>query len=440
MISQKTFSFKYFEPVDRIAETQIRDIDLIKDPTIRDFRWHFLSRYDTGTQIDPKQKEWKKLISQKEISNLKIAGNPTIKEFASPKMPGTRGEYAGVAHIEENHISYWIREDYRHKDVRFCHFDQAIRENLFNDDQFAQIKNTLGRDRFSLLALGASKHSLCVSIPDDLEVEQPFLIQITNMETSVIMPVVINVIAGKKARVKLIIEIDSSSQGLPSMILPIELHVFAEDSSNIDLVEHQKTNHKAHIFSHQQFFLQEDASLNYLLIEQGGELVKRNLSIQLEGQEAAAELTGLYNLSGKQKIIFDTYQNHLASNTKSNLLFKGVMDEGSYSLWKGNVFVAKNTQGVDGYQMNNNLLINHSAQAESIPGLEIMADDVRCSHGVTISDIDHEQLFYLKSRGIGEIAGKKLIVDGFTRDALRRIRSDEIREYAKKELGFHEEF
>jgi Fe-S cluster assembly protein SufD len=186
--------------------------------------------------------------------------------------------------------------------------------------------------------------------------------------------------------------------------------------------------------------LQEDASLNYLLIEQGGELVKRNLSIQLEGQEAAAELTGLYNLSGKQKIIFDTYQNHLASNTKSNLLFKGVMDEGSYSLWKGNVFVAKNTQGVDGYQMNNNLLINHSAQAESIPGLEIMADDVRCSHGVTISDIDHEQLFYLKSRGIGEIAGKKLIVDGFTRDALRRIRSDEIREYAKKELGFHEEF
>ena len=224
------------------------------------------------------------------------------------------------------------------------------------------------------------------------------------------------------------------------MILPIELYVFAGDSSSIDLVENQKTNLKAHLFPHQQFYLKDKASLNYLLIERGGEIVKRNISIQLEGEEATASLTGLYNLSGNQKFIFDTHQNHLASRTVSNLLFKGVLDESSYSLWKGNVFVAKNTQGVDGYQLNNNLLLNSSAQAESIPGLEIIADDVRCSHGVTISDIDPDQLFYLKSRGIDEIAGKKLIVDGFTRDVLRRIRSEDLRDYAKEELGFGEEF
>jgi Fe-S cluster assembly protein SufD len=90
--------------------------------------------------------------------------------------------------------------------------------------------------------------------------------------------------------------------------------------------------------------------------------------------------------------------------------------------------------------MNNNLLLNPSAQAESIPGLEILADDVQCSHGVTISDIDPDQLFYLKSRGIDELTGKKLIVDGFTQDALRRVRSDELRDYAKNALGVIEEF
>jgi Fe-S cluster assembly protein SufD len=439
-MNHRITQFNYFEPVDMIAETQIQVIDQIKDPALRDFRLHFLSEYDNSTAIDPKQKEWKKLISQKSIQHLTFAGNPTLKEFASQKMPGSRKEYAGAAHIEEDHISYWIREDYRKKEVRFCHFDQAIQDQLFTDEHLEQIKNTSGRDRFSLLTLGASKHSLCVSIPENLEVEQPFLIRINHENPYVIMPVVINVIAGKRSSVELIIEIASTGSDQSPMILPIEYHVFAEDSSKVDLIENQKTHLKAQLFPHQQFFLKDNASLNYLVIEQGGEVVKRKLSVQLEGKEAAAVLTGLYTLSGKQKFIFDTQQNHLASKTMSNLLFKGVLGGGSYSLWKGNVFVAKDTQGVDGYQMNNNLLLDSSAQAESIPGLEIFADDVRCSHGVTISDIDSDQLFYLKSRGIDEIAGKKLIVDGYSRGALQRVRSKELRDYAIKELGFGEEF
>lgn len=439
-MNQRIYQSNYFEPVDLIAETQIQEIDQIKDPALHAFRQHFLSKYVSSTQIDPKLKEWKKLISQKAIQHLKIADYPAIKEIASQKMPGSRGEYAGAAQIEEDHISYWIREDYRKKEVRFCHFDQAIRDQLFTDENLVQIKNTSGRDRFSLLTLGTSKHSLCVSIPENLAVEQPFLIRINNQKPSVIMPVVISVIAGKRSSVEMIIEISSSGSDQPPMILPIELHVFAEDFSRVDLVENQKINLKAQLFPHQQFFLKDNASLNYLLIEQGGEVVKRKISIQLEGEEAAAVLTGLYTLSGDQKFIFDTHQNHLASKTMSNLLFKGVLDGSSYSLWKGNVFVAKDTQGADGYQMNNNLLLNSSAQAESIPGLEIIADDVRCSHGVTISDIDPDQLFYLKSRGIDEISGKKLIVDGYTRGALQRIRSNELRNYAKKELGFGEEF
>ncbi|MBM3138516.1 MAG: hypothetical protein FJZ98_10060 [Chloroflexi bacterium] len=439
-MAQKPTTFNYFEPVDRIAAAQFQEINQISDSTVRDFRQHFLGKYETGKFIDPKQKEWKKLISQKAIENLRFAENPTITEFASPQMPGSHGEFAGVATIEEEHLSYWIREDIRRKDVRFCHFDKAIHEQVFSNDRITQLKKSQDRDRFSLLTLGASKHSLCVSIPDDLVVEEPFLIRIANQNGPLIMPVIINVRAGKRSTIKLIIEISSPGKELLEVILPIELHVFAEESSSLAVLENQQTNLNTHIFSNQQFFLEEAASLNYLLIDRGGEIVKRNIKIHLEGENAAAELTALYTPSGKQKYIFDTHQNHLASNTMSNLLFKGVMDDDSYSLWKGNVYVAKETQGVDGYQMNNNLMMNPSAQAESIPGLEILADDVKCSHGVTISDIDEDQIFYLKSRGIEDIAGKKLIVDGFTQDALRRIGSVDLRDYAKKELGFNEEF
>jgi len=439
-VAQKPSTFNYFEPVDQIAAAQIQEVDQIIDPDVRDFRQGFLSKYAEIPQIDPKQKDWKKLISQKAIQNLRLAGKPTIKEFASTKFPGGHGEYSGVAAIEEEHLSYWIRDDIRDKNVRFCHFDDAIKDHILTNDQITQIKTNLGFDRFSLLTLGASKHSLCISIPDELAVKEPLLIRVTNQKTPVIMPVIIFVNAGKHSNIKMIIEISSQSKELPGMILPIEMHVFAEDYSSIDVLENQKSNLKTHIFSQQKFLLGKDASLNYFLIERGGEIVKRNFSVHLNDEDGSAVISGLYMPNENQKFIIDTHQIHLASRTISNLLFKGVLEGSSYSLWKGNVYVAKDTQGVDGYQLNNNLMLNPSAHSESIPGLEILADDVKCSHGVTISDIDTDQLFYLKSRGIDDGAGKKLIVDGFTHDAMRRIRSDELRGYAKKELGFSEEF
>ena len=183
-------------------------------------------------------------------------------------------------------------------------------------------------------------------------------------------------------------------------------------------------------------FLKDGAIANYLLIEKGSGLVKRNLIVDMNGANSEAMITGLYQPDSTQRFIFVTHQNHNASQTKSDLMFKGVLDNNAYSLWQGNIFVAKDTTGADGYQMNNNLLLDRKAHAESIPGLEIIADDVRCSHGVTISNIDQEQLFYLKSRGIDETNGKQLIVDGYIREALQRVTSPRIVEFAKKSLGF----
>ena len=95
----------------------------------------------------------------------------------------------------------------------------------------------------------------------------------------------------------------------------------------------------------------------------------------------------------------------------------------------------KGSRGADGYQLSNTLLLNPSAHAESIPGLEISTDDVKCSHGVTMSNVDKDQLFYLQTRGIGDIEGKKLIVDGFIRSAISRIKSVELQEYVKGKSG-----
>jgi len=118
----------------------------------------------------------------------------------------------------------------------------------------------------------------------------------------------------------------------------------------------------------------------------------------------------------------------------SDLLYRGVVDGESQSRWQGMIYVDKQAVRTDGYQANHNLILSKTAKIDSIPGLEILTDDVRCSHGVTITNIDADQLFYLKSRGIQDQTGTTLIVSGFIQKALDRIKSDAIQQLVLEEF------
>jgi len=152
--------------------------------------------------------------------------------------------------------------------------------------------------------------------------------------------------------------------------------------------------------------------------------------------DGQANITGVYLANNEQQIIYDTHQNHLASDTRTDLLFRGVLEGHSSALWKGNVFVAQGTYGVDGFQLNNHLLISENARAESIPGLEILSDEVKCSHGVTLSSIDPDQLFYLQSRGMETESAVQLIKAGYIESAVARIGDGTIRQLAMDRISF----
>jgi len=163
--------------------------------------------------------------------------------------------------------------------------------------------------------------------------------------------------------------------------------------------------------------------------------VKRQMEFQLKGENSDATLSGIYHAGESRQFIYNTRQDHLASNTISDLLFKGVLSKNAYALWQGNIFVGDGTHGVDGYQMNRNLLLGENVQAQSIPGLEILTDDVKCSHGVAMSNIDEDQLFYLSSRGIDETTAVRLIVGGFIEDGLKRMKDKRLHNYAARMVG-----
>ncbi|MEK7312740.1 MAG: SufD family Fe-S cluster assembly protein, partial [Chloroflexota bacterium] len=129
-----------------------------------------------------------------------------------------------------------------------------------------------------------------------------------------------------------------------------------------------------------------------------------------------------------------TQQNHNVPHTTSDLLFKGALRDRSRSVWQGMIYVAPGAQKTDGYQANRNLVLSKAARADSIPGLEIMADDVRCTHGATVGQLDQEHIFYLMSRGMPRPEAEKLVVDGFFDPIMRRIPFDGVVARLKKDI------
>jgi Fe-S cluster assembly protein SufD len=185
-------------------------------------------------------------------------------------------------------------------------------------------------------------------------------------------------------------------------------------------------------FSHILVWLEQDASLTYVHeaaspSEVDSHLTKNFTDLDLVGQGASGRMSGFYFTDGVQHLDHDTQQNHLAQNTTSDLLFKGALTDRSRSVWQGMIYVAPGAHKTDGYQANRNLVLNSSARADSIPGLEILADDVRCSHGATVGKIDADQVFYLQSRGIPYEDAVRIIVEGFFDPIMQRIPFDGVR-------------
>jgi Fe-S cluster assembly protein SufD len=206
----------------------------------------------------------------------------------------------------------------------------------------------------------------------------------------------------------------------------VEINV--EPRANLRFVELQSWGDHVWNFTHKRAKVGKDAYLDWVLAVVGSKLTRDFSDLDLVGEGAAGRMSGFYFTDGNQHLDHDTQQNHMAPNTTSDLLFKGALKEQSRSVWQGMIYVAPGAQKTDGYQANRNLVLSKQARADSIPGLEIMADDVRCTHGATVGKIDPDELFYIRSRGIQLPEAERLIVEGFFDPVMQRIPFDGVKD------------
>lgn len=206
------------------------------------------------------------------------------------------------------------------------------------------------------------------------------------------------------------------------------VEVYVGPNASLRFVELQSWGEHVWNFTHERARVERDGHIDWVFGAIGGGLTKNFAELDLVGEGSVGRMSGFYFTDGNQHLDYDSQQNHLAPHTTSDLLFKGALIDSSRVVWQGMIYVAPGAFKTDGYQANRNLVLSKNARADSIPGLEILADDVRCTHGATVGKIDPNEVFYLQTRGIPKVEAEKLIVEGFFDPIMQRIPFEGVRE------------
>jgi Fe-S cluster assembly protein SufD len=235
------------------------------------------------------------------------------------------------------------------------------------------------------------------------------------------------VILDEGAEATLLHESNSVSQDAKGLHLGA-VELIQKPGSHLRYVNLQEWGYKAYNFAQQKAIVGRDSTLQWTIAAMGSLLSKVNQSVELIGPGANSQVNGVMFTEGRQHIAYHTLQHHRAPSCRSDFLYKAAQQDKSRTVWRGMIKVDKAAQKTDGYQRNDNLVLSRSSRADSIPGLEIEADDVRCTHGSTTAKVDEELIFYARCRGFTRKEATRMIVSGFFQQIFDRITIESVRE------------
>jgi Fe-S cluster assembly protein SufD len=304
---------------------------------------------------------------------------------------------------------------------------EGIRFEPLTDDH-PRLHELVGLDeKFAAHNAASWKHGLLVHVPTGVVLDKPLYVRIANTVAGSSLFFRLLVIAEPESRFTLIEEYASDSVDLPGYT-NAAVELFVEQAAKLEYVSIQNLSRETWHFASHHGRVERDAELDWVAGGFGSKKGKTRIQNDLAGPGATSRVTGAYFADGDQHLDYDTFQEHMAPSTESDFAFKGALRDSARAVWRGMIRVEPEAQKTNAYQENRNLLLSNQAHADSIPGLEILANDVRCTHGATIGQVDREQLFYLMSRGLSRSEAERLIVRGFFTDILDRINLVPVRE------------
>lgn len=315
--------------------------------------------------------------------------------------------------------------------VIFTSLDEAVRRYPELVQRYFNSVVAIDENKFSALHYALWNSGTFVYVPRNVVVDRPLQAVIGQRAGKHAGLHHTLVITEEGAAVTLVEDFIGAENGMVDSV--VELLPGA--NSQVHYLHLQNLADSAWNFSTQRMLLGRDSLLRYFIGSWGSRLSKNWINMDLNGAGAHGELLGLYFPGGRQHLDHHTNQFHRAPYATSDLLFKGALKDRARSVYQGFIKVYPDAQKTNAYQANRNLMLSKLARADSIPGLEIEADDVRCTHGATAGQVPEEYLFYLMARGIDRANAERMILQGFFEEVLNRIPVEGVRNKLEVEIA-----
>ena len=371
---------------------------------------------------------------EKYYPNVPMNGEPSVEDvdYNDEETAGVLVQVDGqLQHISD-------AEALKEKGVYFAHLHTALQEQpellrTYFMNKAVTLETTLKSgniaqyNKFDALHGAFWQGGYLLHVPKGVKVEVPLRVNIRMSEAEQADLSHTLIIAEEGSEVVLLednLSTDSEASGLHNGAVEI----FAGQNANVTYVQIQRWNRQVWNFASHRAMVARDAQLCWVSATFGSRLSKINQAIVLEGAGCHAQMVGLAFTDARQHLDVSTAQEHISPHTTSDLLYRAVLKDRAQTAWGGNIYVYPSANHTDAYQKNDNLLLSERAHADTLPGLEIQAHEVRCTHGATAGKIDADQVFYLMSRGLPYAQAEKLIVDGFFQPVMERIPLESVQE------------
>ncbi|MBN1632843.1 MAG: Fe-S cluster assembly protein SufD [Ignavibacteria bacterium] len=290
-------------------------------------------------------------------------------------------------------------------------------------------------DSFTALNTAFADDGVLIHISKNTTVDKPFLIlNLTGSESSEVLANTRNIIIAEPNSQATVIDLYHNFGNNYSFSNALT-EVFVKENSVVKYYKIQNDNEKSHSINTVQSRIGKSAEFDTFVISWGGEILRNNLNSVLEGEGAGCIMKGIYLSDGNNLIDNHTLVDHAVPNCNSNQTYKGILGGNAFGVFNGKILVRKDAQKTNAYQSNKNVLISDTASINAKPQLEIFADDVKCSHGATTGQLNPEELFYLRSRGIEKSEARKLLLNAFLDELILEIDIEPLKIYLEKLLN-----
>ncbi len=398
---------------------------------MRAFRLRAWELYEEFPMPTTKDEAWRRTdIRRLKLDEIGPAINGASEETVVPAYLGeqlTEDRAGGVIlEVDGVTVKYELSAALRQQGVIFCDMHEAVREHPDLAQRHFMTEAVRPEEgKFAALHAAFWRGGTFLYVPRHVAAAAPLHNALWSSQGRTFSHTLVVLEEGAEA---VLIDEYASARSDGAALHNGAVELLVRDGANLVYVSLQDFDQGVWQFTHERGRVGRDARLDWVISAMGTRLTKSFQSVELDGRGAWARMSGLFFANRRQHFDLDTQQNHNAPDTTSDLLYKGALKGRSRSVWQGMIKALPDSQRTDGFQANRNLVLDREARADSIPGLEIEADDVRCTHASTVGRLDEEHIFYLMSRGIMRHVAEQMVVEGFFDPVMQRIPIDGVRQ------------